>query len=104
MLTHITVPAPPPPHDRPETLLQHGSPHTITCGGQPCSCEHHHVVRPPIVPRTMGEPHRGQTPPGVRAGSSDRTCTPPPAMAVSTTLCNARYSRSISVRDNSSTG
>jgi potassium-transporting ATPase potassium-binding subunit len=55
-----------------------------------CSREHHQVVRPPTTPRCMGAPQRGQEPPGTRAGTTPRVCTPPATTADPTAASWAR--------------
>ena len=69
-----------------------------------CSREHHHVVRPPTVPRAIGAPSRGHSASILRAGRSERVWTPPCRSAESTVRRSARNSRSTSARESSPTG
>ncbi len=57
---------------------------------QPCSFEHHQVVRPPTLPCTMGAPQRGQVASACRNGITSPVCTPPFSMAA----CSDRSSES----------
>src|SRR5215471_6733345 len=61
-----------------------------------CSREHHHVVRPATVPRTIGAPSRGHKASGLRYGTTDRAWTPPDRMAVRTARRSPRSNRSAS--------